>query len=349
MDVLYHGATVAEDVPIVDGSVTVDRGSATRRSLSLTIPDPADLPGVETDPYAPYGQVLAVWRGVRYLDGRTELVPVGRFRVESVSGDVHTGPLTISAPGIESEMQAEPIAGHTATAGSAAAWIQGRLHYVRPDADLINRATDATWGLPRTTYAAGDDRWQAMTDVATASGAELYADALGAYVLADVPDPENPGPPVWTVGAGDGGVMTSAVVDYSADGLVNRVRVHGENTAEGTPPVVARATLTDVSNPLRWGGPFGRRTLHTTSQLATNTGRAQNLARTLLRQHSTRHHTVTVSSVPNPALDAGDCIRVEFGPQRPPELHIVHSFTLPLGDNGGTFTINTMSGRSANA
>src|SRR5690606_3274583 len=123
--------------------------------------------------------------------------------------------------------------------------------------------------------------------------------------------------PVWEVSAAVN--MVSADASLSADGVYNRVVVFGENTADNAPPVSATAEITDPTDPLRVGGPFGTRTLTYSTDLVTTAPRAQVVANAMLPEARRLTRTVTLSSVPNPALDAGDRIRVVYGAVHPPE------------------------------
>lgn len=345
---LYGDTVVADDVPFTDGSVSVDRGSETRRSLSLTVPDPADFPFAETDAFSVYGHEVYVERGIQYADGSTESVPLGFFVITEVSGDIHAGPLSITAAGRELRLKREVFETATSTAGytDAAAFIRTYVEQITP-AGFVNASSSAETPLATRTWDAGAEIWPALVEVATSVGAELFCDAYGTFRLRDIPDIAT-APPVWTVDAGEGGTMVSAEMSVSADGVYNRVRVVGENAEDGAPPVAAEARVTDPADPLRYGGRFGRVTKHYSSSLVTTTDQAQGTANALLRKYRAPNRTVALSSIPNPALDAGDCIRVVYGGDVAPELHLVQSFTLSLAA-GGDFTIATVAGKDDTA
>lgn len=348
VDVLYDGALVAENIAYISGSVSVDADSDTRRSLTLTIPDPADFPLLETDRYAPYGQELFAQRGIQYINGVVEMVPLGFFVITDISGDIHTGPLTITASGREYLIKSEPFETATSTgaAVNTAAFIAAQLEAVIPGVDLVDASTLGTNALATATWDAGADRWAALQEVAKSVGCELFVNAEGSFMLRDIPDINAPSTSVvWSVDAGDGGVLVAAQKSLSADGVYNRVIVRGENSADDIPPVSGTATLTDPTDPLRYGGPFGKRTKSYSSSLVTTSLQAQGVANGLLRTYRAPNRTVTVSSIPNPALDAGDCIRVSYGPGHDPELFLVRSFSVPLDNDSGDFQIETVSGK----
>lgn len=343
---LYNGTIVDADVSFDDGSVKVDRGSDTRRSLSLSIPDPTNFPFSATDKFGVYGQQLYVESGIRYVDGTSERVPVGTFVITSISGDIHTGPLSVSAAGLEILLKRRVVEAATSTPGflSAAAFINAKISEAIPGASFVDTSTNGTRALATATWDAGTDYWQIVSDVATAVDAELYADANGTFRLVNVPD-IGTATPVWDVASGDGGVMVSAEMQVSSDDVYNRVVAMGENSADNIPPVRGTATITDTSDPLYYGGPFGKVTRVYSSNLITTTANATSTANTLLRKARQPNRSVSISTVPNAALEAGDCIRAVYGSGVDPELHIVQSFDLPLTAQNGAFNLTTVSGK----
>lgn len=94
--VLYRADGGVETLEHVGGSITVDRGSAVHRTCSIQVADVGLIPRTPTDRLAVYGARLRVSCGVDYGTGDRELVPVGVFRVDEVSGDVDEGPVTIA-------------------------------------------------------------------------------------------------------------------------------------------------------------------------------------------------------------------------------------------------------------
>jgi hypothetical protein len=351
VNVLYNGGIVAEDISFTDGSVKVDRGSDIRRSLSLTIPDPSDFPVNATDKYAVYGQQIYVEAGIAYHDGSVERVPAGTFVITRVSGNIHKGPLSIEASGLELLLKRALWDSATSTKGyaSTAAFLAFHIPDTITGASFVNASTHGADPVPTKTWDAGSDKWSSFRELADSIGCELFCDAAGTFRLVDIPDPLNAAlTPVWDVSAGEGGVMVSANMELSADGVYNRVVVTGENAADNAPPVKGTATITSTSDPLYYGGPFGKVTKSYSSSLVTNATQATATANALLAKYRAPNRTVTLEAVPNAALDAGDCIRVIYGSAHAPELHIAHSFDIPLTVGGG-FTINTVSGKDDSA
>ena len=129
----------------------------------------------------------------------------------------------------------------------------------------------------------------------------------------------------------------------SSANVFNGMLARGENTSENVAPVQYLAVDGDLNSPTYWGGPFGRRPDFFTSSTLTTTAACQQAATLKLAQAKAPNATGDISSLPNPALESGDVLRVqhEDGSR---ELHQAASFSVPL-DLGGDFPISTISAK----
>jgi hypothetical protein len=75
--------------------------------------------------------------------------------------------------------------------------------------------------------------------------------------------------------------------------------------------------------------------------LLNTTAKCNKAARGRLNNSLGLQSSLDLTTVPNPALDAGDCIEVEY-PNGLHERHIIDSLSIPL-DPGGQFTVKTRS------
>lgn len=206
VDAYYDGELIYEGLPVVDGAVTLDRGSKARRSLSLTVGDLSLLPWNATDPLASYGQELVVRRGIAFASG-TEWVRLGTFRIDEPAGDVHMGPITLTGKSAEVAIQDDRFLEPTSSVGypTCIDVITYLLHQTLPDAVIVNATSDnrdplclvATWN-------AQADRWDAVVQVARAMNAEIACDALNRFVITDAPNPLT-SPVVWDIAEGRAG------------------------------------------------------------------------------------------------------------------------------------------------
>ncbi|MFE9886883.1 DUF5047 domain-containing protein [Streptomyces scopuliridis] len=323
------------------GSVTATRGSAVRRTCTVTVPDTSLIPVRPVDQLAIYGARLRILRGIRFPDGLVESVPLGEFRIDSVEGDPDFGPVTINGSGLEAIVADDRFTAAYSTRGGTAAVtaITGLIQATLPAAVIVNRASDATLGT--TTWDAQGDRWAAVQACATAIGAEVYADADGQFVIAELPDIAT-APIAWAVDAGTGGVLISANRAYSRDGMYNVVVASGENTEDNVAPVSATSMDDDPTSPTYWAGPFGRVPRFYSSSLLVTPSQCAAAAAKLLRDAVKPAATVSVEAAPNPCLEPGDVIRVTYG-NGDRELHQIQSLTLDLGLS--STTMETIGGK----
>ncbi|WP_406160994.1 DUF5047 domain-containing protein [Streptomyces canus] len=343
-DVHYAGALLKADIPIADGSVTIDRGSKIRRSLSLTVSDPALLPWNAIDPLAVYGQTLVVSRGIRYSNGLSEMVPLGTFRIDEPQGDVHFGPVTLTGKSSECYIIDDKFLTPKTTRGYANCVdaMSALIRETLPDAVIVNAtAGGRNPAVAITTWDANADRWDAVQQIALSMQAEIYVDALDRFVIADVPEVLS-SRVVWDINEGEGGTLMSASRQMSRTAVYNAVVASGENTASNSAPVSAVAYDSSPTSPTRWGGPFGRVPKFISSSLWTTAGACQAAANYALFDAIAPNVTTSIDSIPNPALEGGDCLRIGYASRK--ELFILQSATVPLTAEG-SFSIGLRGGK----
>lgn len=322
------------------GSVPVDRGQSIRRTCTVTCADVALIPRTPADQLATYGARLRIARGVSYGDGSTELVPLGVFRLDSVDGDPQDGPVTLQGKSLEAcvadDKLTAPYKATGTVVGAATALIQRTL----PTADVISLIVDSPIGAR--TFDVEADPWAGVQEIVAAAGAECYTNADGTFVISALPDPAT-APAVWEVAAGEGGVYVQGSWAMTSDKVFNGVLARGENTEENVPPVQYLATDDDPNSPTYWGGPYGRRPDFYSSSTLTSVNACAQAANLKLAAAKAPNASGDFSSLPNPALECGDIIRV-IHPDGSRELHQVQSFSVPL-ESGGDFPIATISAK----
>ncbi|MFF8412797.1 DUF5047 domain-containing protein [Streptomyces omiyaensis] len=338
---LYRTDGGVEPLEHTGGSVTVDRSSAVRRTCTVTIADPSLIPRSDTDRLSVYGARLRITRGIDYGDGTQETVPLGLFRVDEISGDVDRGPVTIQGKSLEVLIADDKFTAPWRATGTAVAAITALIQRTIPGAAIdSSNAVDAAIG-PRTWDIAADP-WQAVEEIGSAIGCEVYADPDSVFVIAPLPDILSV-TPVWTVAAGEGGAYVQAVRTVTADGVYNGVLARGENTEVATAPVSALVVDDDPGSPTYWSGPYGHRPTYYSSATLTTTGACTSAATLKLRAAKAPNSSADISSLPNPALAPGDVIRVVY-PDGSAELHQLASFPVPLDVTGG-MALKTISAK----
>ncbi|MET7687942.1 DUF5047 domain-containing protein [Streptomyces sp. NPDC005483] len=328
------------EVPHTGGSVTVDRGQANRRTCTVTVADVTLIPHTPADQLATYGARLRISRGVDYGDGSQELVPLGVFRLDSVDGDVTQGPVTLQGKDLSAIIADDKFTAPYRATGTVASAIAALIQRSIPGADVVSTVASTTIGTR--VYDVEADPWTGVQEIAAAAGAECYVTADGTFTISTLPDLLTT-EPVWAIEATEGGVYIKATRGMSSDGVYNGVQARGENTSDNVAPVSSLVVDNDPNSPTYWSGPYGRRPFFYSSSTLVTTAQCLQAATLKLAQLKAPNASGDVSSLPNPALEPGDVLRImhEDGSR---ELHQVASFSVPL-DNGGEFPIATISAK----
>jgi hypothetical protein len=334
--------TDGRTVPVehTGGSVTVDRSQAIRRTCSVTVADVGLIPRTPTDQLAVYGAQLRISRGVDYGDGSNELVPLGLFRLDSVEGDVNEGPVTLQGKDLAAVIQDDKFTAAFTVSGTVVSAITALIQRSLPTASIVSAITDT--GIGRKTFAVEADPWAGCQEVAAAAGAEVYPTADGTFLITTLPDLLTT-TPIWEIAAAEGGAYIRAARGMTSDRVYNGVLARGENSADNVAPVSALVTDNDSTSPTYWGGPYGRRPMFYSSPTLTTTAACTAAATLKLAAARAPNATGDISSLPNPALEPGDVLRIVH-PDGSRELHQAASFTVPL-DEGGDFPISTISAK----
>jgi hypothetical protein len=325
------------------GSVTADRGSSCRRTCTVTVPDVSLIPRTERDKVNIYGSYLVVRRGIDYGGGKRELVPLGRFRLDTVSGDRHLGPVTLEGKSFECYLSDDKFTAATSTRGyGLVSTAIGYLVSTSMPSLVIDTSRMTDTAIGTTTWDIQGDRLDAIKEVAQAAGCEVYCDAAGTLVVASLPNPLTT-PPVWDIAAGERGSLIKATGGMSAQGVVNGILASGENTEDNTAPVFALVVDNDPASPTYWSGPFGHRPDFISSSTLTTTGACTAAAAYELASRRLPNATADLSSLPNPALEPGDVLRTVYldGTR---ELHQVQSLTIGL-EPGSEFSLSLIGSK----
>jgi hypothetical protein len=106
------------------------------------------------------------------------------------------------------------------------------------------------------------------------------------------------------------------------------------------PPIYALAIYDDPTSPIRWGGPFGRVVLIAESTAVQTQDQADAIARSLLALRLGLSRTLTLRSVPNPALEPDDPIDVVF-PGGRVETQTINETHIGLGADAALDIVTT--------
>lgn len=310
----------------------MDRTSVIRGRVSLELAEPLLVPTGPQSRLGPYGAEVAVYRGITYTDGTTEVMPWGVFGIQTSVATATT--MTTRIDGLD-RFKALADAALTAemkiTAGTnGATAIVNLIAAVNPKMVVVATPCDHT--LPETVIRVDDDIASRIVEMAQMIGFEIFMDHAGTCVLQPEPVASDP---VASLTIGAAGTVTDLRLTLDRGNAVNQVTVIGKSTT-ATTAVKATATDTNPLSPTCWGGPFGRKPLKPfiTNPLLATTAQAQAVADARLARSKGVPKVIELDAVPNPAIQASDAVIVNDGRLVFNETHVIDRVVMPLGVDG---------------
>lgn len=331
----YRGGSIvtgAEDLAVVDGSVRVDGRSKVRRTVEgLNIVSADGSTSTLRSLLTVSGTEIQLYRGVRFPNGRDELAPVGRFRIEAVTDDLsQAGVVSITAPDLTARVIDDRFM--TPRAGNAGATIVAQITALIQET-IPNAAVFDSSGSTATVPSGivwERERWDAIEELGTSIGCTVYCDPEGNWRIEPVSSLSSPA--LWIVNAGTNAVLLGGTRSATRDGVFNVV-VASSSPTDGTAPVYAIAQDTDPASPTYVSGPYGRVPRFYSSPLLTTTIQAQAAAQTILDRSLGVRGALALTTMVNPALEVGDRIDVAL-PSGEIQRCIADGFTVPLTPDG---------------
>jgi hypothetical protein len=354
VEVWVDGAWLA--LPVTDGSISVDLNSPGMRSLRLTVaPGAGSIAGQRIDSIelGLFGTYIRAWRGVGFADGSIELVPLGVFAVDSLQRKQSSGGVAVSLVGVDLfELVVRARLLVPATYGDSG----NRIEVVK---QLIREALEPNlpWGavqfdvkpgvpvVPMLPTVIERDRGDVISDLLQAIGCIGYFDPAGVYTVRPRPESDT-APVVWDASQGDLGVTLALDQALSRKGTYNAVVAIGESNDREVPPVYGVAKDTDPASPTFWDGPFGKNPRFYASQFLYTVAQCEATARSLLATSRFTQKSLNLSTIPNPALEPGDRIRIWYGPSGPYEDHVLSTLEMPLSVRSAMRGTSRMVGES---
>lgn len=320
------------EIPVFDGQVEADGTAQVRASLDLTTDGTDMWPWRTVDLLAPYGNEVFVERGVDLGGGAVEWCSLGYYRIETAGQDSPAdGPIRIDG---KDRMQAildarllAPV--QFASSVTYGAVVTRLVQAVHPSAVIEWDDSTDTATLGRALIAE-EKRWDFIDDLVKSRGKIWYWDHRGILVIKDPPSIASP---VWDVNAGVDGVLVSVSRELSRQGVYNAVVASGEATGTDV-PVRAVAVNRDPASPTYFYGPFGPVPMFYSSPFLRTTEQAASAAASLLSRQIGLPYNVDFSTIPNPALEPFDAIRLVFG--KTSEVHVLEKVTIPLTPEGAS-------------
>lgn len=327
VDVYVGGSRVHANIPVIEGSVTSDRGSKVRwtASVEIALNSWEQLPLLDA-----YQSRIKIYRGITSL-GRTEMLQLGEYRVDEISRS-EIGHLTIAGSGLESYVvDARFIRPRTPPYGvSTVATIKSLISEGMPSSVADVRPMNTTDRKMLSTAPWDRDRIDAVLALGDSINADVYANYAGIFVIKDKPVI---GVPVFLANVGADGVLIGEEVKNARDGVYNAVSVSGQSTDQSDIPVWAWAYDSYSGNPTYYNGPFGRKPLFYASQFMYSEAQCYAVATNMLAQATAANNTLAFESVPVCFLEAGDVVQVLLS-DGTRENHLLQKVDIGLSHQG---------------
>lgn len=323
-------------LPATGGEVSCDRTAEIRRSCRATCIDPTGLltPSSADSLLTPYGTILRPYRGVRYTDGTTEVVPLGVFRLSKSNVDDSVGgspDIKLEAYDLSRTVQRDKFADpYVIPSGTnIIEAIKAILERTFPDLEYDAISTTRTTTAPKL-YDVGDDPWKACTDLATSLGCEIYFNVDGWVVIAPPVDIDALPSPDFTYIEGRGCIMTNLSRVFTDEPGYNGVVITGESPGDELPAVRAVAWDDEPTSATYHLGPYGEVPMFITDQTIKTEEDAQAVAQQLLRNLLGFSSGLSISGIVNPSYEAGHVVQVERARSHVTGLYAVDAFNVPL-------------------
>lgn len=313
-------------VPIVAGTVSMDATADSRSTLDLTT-EASWWPQDATDLLAPYGNELFIQRGVEVAGGATEWVSLGYFRLYSAGqSGAPTGAVRLTGKDRMSAVVDSRTLSPVQFMGSQTVrqMVETLVLQVLPAAAIGYDFDPDALTLGRT-IVVEQDRYPALLDLARSLGKVCYWDHTGTLQLKSPPDPASP---VFSVTAGQDGVLVSLDRELAREGIYNAVVATGE-AADNKAPARGVARDMNPASPTFWPGRFGQVPRFYSSPLITTTSQARAAAGTMLGRALGAPYQIDLTFVPNPALEPLDPVLVSL-PDGRQEVHTMQTLDVGL-------------------
>lgn len=313
------------DLQLISGSVELNATADIRGTGGITVAE--DWPRAQNLDLAVYGSEVFLARGVELGADNILWAPLGYYRINQTSqDDAAKGPLALDLQDrMSTIIDSRFLEPRQWLVGTTVSDIITEVVTEVYPAAVIEYDDDSDLAQLGRSIIVEESRYEVLATLADGIGKIFYFNGEGILRFETIPDENSP---IWTVGAGSGGVMVRSNRSISRDGVYNAVVVTGEGPDE-LMPVRAVAYDAQPSSPTMFGGPFGRVPRFYSSTFITTTEQAQTAAISLLRQSLGTSYDVGLSAVPNPALKPYDPIKVIYNDYNR-ETHIIERVTIPL-------------------
>jgi hypothetical protein len=346
---IYDAATgtILSEASPISGEVTVDSRRSVRRQCSLEFVD-ANGTLVPTNNKSsvllPFNREVKIYRGVQYLDGTEELVPLGVFQITTVEVTDTASGVRITVQGSDRSLKVSKakwtnhnfyIENNTAKETAIAQILKDRYPNVKTDFPATGQVTSLIYP----TLDQSSDPWKEALKIAESAAMDLYFDENGTARMRPIPDPDL-GKALVEYTDGEDSVLTQLGRNLSSDESYNHVIYTGEGT-NLTIGVIGEAFDNNPSSPT-YVTTYGSVPIFKSSPNILTVAEAEEAARAELKKVIGASEKISWDQIVNPAHDVYDLVKIVRGPSGVNSTLMLDAITIPLAS---TATMNAI-GRS---
>lgn len=290
------------EMDVTSGSISGDSASRVRRSGSLVLQGGEEVFAAVAQP----GAVFRVLHGLDY--GRSqELVPVFTGELSSPTQQVGVGEVRVGLADLgERVSRCRFLAPYSPSAGLRRTEVMTAVvTQAVPTISVDVTASDT--GTVGSGKVWEENRWDVITNLSLDGNSEAFFTPDGRFRIRNAPSITDS--PVWTVNAGDGGVMVSAARERPLDRLFNTVVVRPSATDGSQTWAQQVVAITDPDSPLL-PARIGTVPYFWASPSASSAAAARLAGARILQRVAGLSESLSIECVSNPALEVNDPIRV---------------------------------------
>jgi hypothetical protein len=327
------------EIDISDGSVSVDSGSAVRRTCEVTLITDREttnlVPDNDFDLLTPFGNELRLYRGVQYQDGTEEYVPLGVFVITQVAiSDTNDG-VTIKLEGEDRSIRisrAKWTEPYQMSSGSLESSLTDLLKNRYPDVELAFPTTNVSVNKVVLGSESSNDPWKDAVEIAELVGYDLFFDQNGVVQMQQFPTLDG-SVVVALFAEGSGTTVTGLDRTISTKETYNGVIYTIEGSDVAT-PIRVEVWDEDTTSPTYRFGIFGEVPVFVETSLLATENEAIRAATGLLNTYVGKQEVVTWKSLVDPSLDVQDVVYVKSDGAKIDRLVIIDSLDIPLKPEG---------------
>jgi hypothetical protein len=346
---IYDAATgtILSEASPISGEVTIDNRRSIRRQCSLEFVDTNGTlvpTNNKSSVLLPFNREVKIYRGVQYLDGTEELVPLGVFQITTVDISDSGAGVKVSIQGSDRSLRISKakwtnhdfyIEDATPKETAIAQILKNRYPSVKTDFPTTNQVTTLIYP----TLDQSSDPWKEALKIAESAAMDLYFDENGTARMRPIPDPDL-GKALVEYTDGEDSVLTQLGRNLSSDESYNHVVYTGEGT-NLTIGVIGEAFDNNPSSPT-YVTTYGSVPLFKSSPNILTVAEAEEAARAELKKVIGASEKITWDQIVNPAHDVYDLVKVVRPSSGVDRTLMLDAITIPLAP---TATMNAI-GRS---